>query len=154
MGEEQYFKEVLKKNRMRITGTRLTIFKVFLKIQEHITVEALYNRIRRRHPHIGYATVHRTLKLLVKHGLAREVDFGDRISRFEHTYDHDHHDHLVCQKCRKTIEFYCPEIEEYQNKVTRHHRFHPLKHKMQIFGYCEECWKKMKKEQVHAGQTG
>lgn len=154
MNEEKIFRETLKKNGMRVTGTRLVVLKAFLKVEEHVTVERLYDRVKKRHPQIGYATVHRTLKLLARHGLAREIEFGDRISHFEHTYEHDHHDHLVCQQCGKTIEFVCPEIEEFQAKVVRHHRFQPIRHKLQIFGYCEECRGKTQKEKGHAGQTG
>jgi hypothetical protein len=29
-----------------------------------------------------------------------------------------------------------------------------LKHKMQIFGYCAECWKEIQKERIHADKTG
>ena len=155
MQEEKIFKDVLKKNKMRVTGTRLKIFKLFMKIEEHVTVEEVYHRVRRSDPSIGYATVHRTLKLLAGHGLAREIDLGDRVSRFEHVLDHKHHDHLVCLECGRTIEFLCPQIESQQKRIVEQYQFRPEQHRLQIYGTCETCWKKKKKGgRTYAGVTG
>ena len=152
MAEEQIFKDILKKNKLRVTATRLKIFKLFMKTEEHVTVEEMYNRVRKSDPGIGYATVHRTLKLLAAHDLARELDLGDRVWRYEHILDHEHHDHLVCLGCGRTIEFLCPQIETRQERIVEQYKFRPERHRLQIYGWCETCWKKRKKgELAHAG---
>ena len=66
-------------------------------------VDDLLERSRQLNPKIGYATVYRTLKLLVEAGLAHQRDFGEGQSRFE--VDSDHHDHLICTKCGLVLEF-------------------------------------------------
>ena len=63
------FKEHLRSQRLKSTEQRDTIVKAFLNSQRHISVEELYNEVRRLHPHIGYATVYRTMKLLTECGL-------------------------------------------------------------------------------------
>ena len=75
--------------------------------------------MHRNAPEVGYTTVYRTLKLIQKSGLGREVDFGDRVSRPEHEYGHPHHDHMVCLKCGKLLEVYEPEIEALQEKLAK-----------------------------------
>ena len=72
-------------------------------------VITLYLRLRKKHPGIGYATVHRTLKLFAESGIASVLNFGDGAQRFE-ACGGEHHDHLVCTACGLIIEFENPQI--------------------------------------------
>lgn len=139
--EIELFKEALRKSRLKITRQRLKVLEAFLKTEKHLSCEELFLIVHRDAPEVGYTTVYRTLKLIQKSGLAREVDFGDRVSRLEHEYGHQHHDHLVCLKCGKFIEVYEPEIEALQEKLAKTKDFTPVRHKMEIFGYCRRCAK-------------
>lgn len=137
--EIELFKDGLKKDNLKVTSQRLKVLEAFLKTERHISCDDLYRAIRRSNPEIGYATVYRTLKLIRRTGLAREVDFGDRVSRLEHEYGHKHHDHLICLKCGKFFEVFDPAIEELQERLAQKHKFSAIKHKMDIFGYCQKC---------------
>ena len=137
--EIEIFKDSLKKTSLKITNQRLNILKVFLNTEKHVSCDELYQAVRRSFPEIGYATVYRTLKLIQDAGLAREVDFGDRVSRLEHDYGHKHHDHLICLACGKFFEVFDSAIEELQENLAKKHNFTPLRHKMDIFGYCRKC---------------
>ena len=77
------FKEHLRAQRLKSTAQRDTIVKAFLSSQRHISVEELYNDVRRLNPHIGYATVYRTMKLLTECGVAAERHFRDGEARYE-----------------------------------------------------------------------
>ncbi len=140
--EIEFFSQGLKKSNLKVTSQRLKILAAFLKTEKHVSCDELYRQLRRNNPEIGYATVYRTLKLIRETGLAREVDFGDRVSRLEHDYGHSHHDHLICLKCGKFFEVFDPAIEELQEKLAKKHNFTPVKHKMDIFGYCQKCREK------------
>lgn len=140
--EIDVFTNYIKDKNLKSTQQREEILKVFLKAERHLTTEELYTLVKRRYPKIGYATVYRTLKLIDGCGLAREVDFGDGILRFEHKYGHKHHDHLICLKCGIYIEVVSPQIEKLQDELSKKHKFNPLRHKMQIFGICHRCKKK------------
>lgn len=140
--EIELFKEYLKKIKLKITSQRLKVLEAFLKTEKHLSCEELYLIIHHDDPDIGYATVYRTLKLIQKSGLAREVDLGDRISRLEHEYGHQHHDHLICLNCGKFIEVLDTGIERMQEKLAKKHNFSAVRHKMEIFGYCANCQKK------------
>ena len=140
--EIELFKDHLRKINLKVTSQRLKVLEAFLKTEKHLSCEELFLIVHRNAPEVGYTTVYRTLKLIQKSGLAREVDFGDRVSRLEHEYGHQHHDHLICLKCGKFIEVYEPEIEALQEKLAKKKNFTSVKHKMEIFGYCWECGKK------------
>ncbi|MFH1625867.1 MAG: FeoA domain-containing protein, partial [Pseudomonadota bacterium] len=61
---------------------------------------------------------------------------------YEHLHLGSHHDHLVCIRCGKILEFYDPEIEALQIELARKKRFHDLQHKMEIYGLCSDCFGK------------
>ena len=95
--------------------------------------------MKKKNPDIGYTTVYRTMKILEEADLCNEIDLGDGISRFEHRYGHEHHDHLICVKCGSYTEVIKPEIEKLQDELAKERRFIPLKHKLQVFGICRKC---------------
>ena len=62
---KERWKAYLATHRLNTTNQREAIVDQFLKSQEHISIEELLARVRKRHARVGYATVYRTLKLLV-----------------------------------------------------------------------------------------
>jgi len=140
--EKNIFHKYLAKHELRDTAQRELILDIFLKREEHISAEQLYDIVKKRDPSIGQATVYRVLKLLVESDLAREIDFGDGVIRYEHKYNHPHHDHLICRGCGKTIEAYDPVIEELQKRVAESYGFELTDHEMYLYGLCETCRKR------------
>ncbi len=137
--EKQIFDEFLIKKHLRETPQRNLILDEYLKREEHITAEELYDIAKKRDRTIGQATVYRVLKLLCEAGLAREVDFGDGVMRYERLYGRNHHDHLVCRTCGLTVEVCDPLIEELQQRLAAQHGFVLQDHEMYLYGECEKC---------------
>ena len=142
MDQTKKFGEFLVHKGLKATNQRKAILKTFLNSQSHCSTEDLYLRLKRKHPKIGYATVHRTLKLLVECGIAIEQNFRDGHVRFESAREDSHHDHLVCQQCGLIIEFEEPQIEELQNKVALAHQFIIKNHRHELYGLCSRCHRK------------
>ncbi|OQB54833.1 MAG: Ferric uptake regulation protein [Deltaproteobacteria bacterium ADurb.Bin151] len=142
--ERDIFGKYLSRHNLRDTPQRELILDTFLKREEHISAEQLYDIIKKRDPSIGQATVYRNLKLLSEAGLAREVDFGDGVLRYEHNYNHPHHDHLICRSCGKTVEVVDAVIEELQKRIAEQYGFELTDHKMYLYGNCGNCRKKSK----------
>jgi len=138
---KQKFEQFVANKGLRRTGQRTKVLDVFLATEKHVTVQELYDLVRRKHKGIGYATVARTVKLICESGLCRHVDFGDGALRYEHKYDHEHHDHLVCVKCGKFEEIYSPKLEKLQHELVRKYDYVQQSHKLDIFGLCPECAK-------------
>jgi len=137
--EKQIFEDFLLKKNLRETPQRGLILGEFLKREEHTTAEELYDIVKKRDRTIGQATVYRVLKLLCEAGLAREVDFGDGVMRYEHLYGHGHHDHLICRSCGNSVAVCDPVIEELQSRLAAQHGFQLLDHEMYLYGLCEDC---------------
>jgi len=127
----------LEEHNLKHTKQRDAILDVFLGVKGHITSEDLYRRVREEHPNVGYTTVYRTMKLLCDAGLANERHFDDGITRYE--IEHEHHDHLVCTRCGKIIEFDCEMIESAQERIAKSYDFRVLRHRHELYGHCASC---------------
>src|SRR5215510_5714893 len=115
--EQEVFLKHIQKQGLKRTAQRDLILDVFLRTEEHLTSEDLYRLVQKEDPSVGHTTVYRTLKLLTEAGLAREVRFGDNKTYYEHHYNHQHHDHMICTGCGKVIEFFSAEIEALQDEM-------------------------------------
>ncbi|MBC8378188.1 MAG: transcriptional repressor [Planctomycetes bacterium] len=135
----QILAEYIKLNNLRWTQQRQTIVDVFFKAGQHLTTEELFEHVKKQDPAIGYATVSRTLHLLLEAGACSQLDISDGSMRYEAIAGHEHHDHLVCTKCGTFIEIYSPELEALQSKLVKEHDFSEQYHKLQIFGVCSQC---------------
>ncbi len=133
------FEKYLKDKNLNLTSQRKEVFDVFLSSGRHLTVEELYNLVKKKNPRIGQATVFRTLKLLSESDLAKKVVLGDNRTRYEIKYGVEHHDHLICLGCDKFIEAVDPAIERLQRKLCKKFGFTPRKHSLEIFGFCKDC---------------
>lgn len=132
----------LSENAIRHSQQRDAIFSIFVNSQKHLTLVEIYKLTKIKLPHIGYTTVYRAMKVICDAGLALEVDLGDGIKRFENNYGRSHHDHLICIKCKRCIEVVNPKIERMQDKMAKEYNFTPLRHNLQIFGFCRDCGKR------------
>jgi len=128
----------LSRSGLRVTRQRRAIAGAFFAHRGHPNIDELYAEIRAQHPHIGQATVYRTLKLLVDSGLAEPSRFGDGTTRYEAAHRGEHHDHLICIECGHIVEFRDDEIERLQIEIAERHRFAVTDHKMVIYASCRD----------------
>ncbi len=134
--EQRGLARYLEEHHLKHTKQREAILEVFLGVRGHITSEDLYQKVRALHEQIGYTTVYRTMKLLCEAGLASEHNF-DGTACYE--IAHEHHDHLVCTRCGKIIEFECELIESAQEKIAAQYGFRVLRHRHELYGHCSDC---------------
>jgi Fur family ferric uptake transcriptional regulator len=128
----------LREKNLNTTSQREAIVEVFLRLHEHVSIDDLLARVRRRNPRVGYATVYRTLRLLQDSGLANARQFDDGQTRYE--VAGEHHDHLICMKCGYIAEFEDDAIEELQEKIARDlGGFRVLKHKHELYCLCPKA---------------
>ena len=137
--EKDIFLEHIKSAGLRRTDQRDLILEIFLSTEDHLTSEDLYSIVQKKDPTVGLTTIYRTLKLLTEAGLAREVRFGDNKTYYEHHYNHEHHDHMICTHCGKVIEFFSPDIEDLQDQMADKFGFRPTHHSLRLWGICAHC---------------
>lgn len=138
MAKSIFFNYVKNKG-LRNTRQREVILDAFLAAAKHITAEELYTILKKTNPEIGYATVHRNLKLMCDSGLAEEIKIGGKKARYEQKFGHEHHDHLICLTCGQFIEVKDERIEKLQDELARAKGFVPQSHKLEIYGLCRKC---------------
>jgi len=137
--EKQIFQNYASSKGLKSTKQRDMILDCFLSCDQHLSTEELYLKLKESMPGIGFATVYRTLKLFAESGIAREIQFGDGQTRYEHLHAGEHHDHLVCTRCGAIMEFENETIEKLQAEVARNHGFTIMNHKLELYGICAKC---------------
>lgn len=142
-GLEEFYKCKSKKG-LKTSQKRSLIIEYFMHEDRHFSVEKLYSEIKKITSGISYSTVYRTLKLLASCGVAEECDFDDGITRFEPVHKAQHHDHLICKRCGKIIEFKNNEIEKLQQDVAEKFKFSIEFHRLALYGICSDCKKKQR----------
>ena len=131
-------------DRLRPAGTKRSskrdlIVNVFLKQEGHLSADDLVDLIKREDHRISRATVYRTLQWMEEAGIARKVDFGEGRFRFEHSYRHPRHFHLICKTCHRSFEFLSSDIEALVEEVAAARAFTARQSVVQIYGTCEAC---------------
>ncbi|MDY6781164.1 MAG: transcriptional repressor [Cyanobacteriota bacterium] len=92
----------------RLTPQREKILHVFQNLPRgnHLSAEELYNLLDQRQEAISLSTIYRSVKLMARMGILRELELAEGHKHYElnQPYPHHHH-HLVCIQCNKTVEF-------------------------------------------------
>lgn len=132
------FHEILKKKALSVTGPRLKIAEEVFTGNQHYTAEDLYDQLKKKGVRVGRVTVYRTLKLMVEAGLVEMRDFGGE-GRFEPVLGRKHHDHLICIRCKKVVEFENDIVEREQERTAKREGFELVHHVHTLFGHCAAC---------------
>src|SRR5690349_9190482 len=128
------------------SSKRDLIVNVFLRQEGHLTADDLVELIRREEssrtdpssaqPRMSRATVYRTLQWMVEAGIARKVDFGEGRLRFEHSYRHPRHFHLICKSCNRSFEFLSSDIQALLEQVAPARHLTPRQAGRHTHGTC------------------
>ena len=135
---ENTFSKFLEKKDLKLTSQRRTILRQAMH-DGHFSAEMLLDFSKKADATISKATVYRTLSLLKESKILEEQDFGDGKKLYERAQGRKHHDHFVCIKCGRIIEFENDPIERLQDSEARKHRFKVVYHSLKLFGFCKSC---------------
>lgn len=135
------FHERLRERGLKSTAQRDDIALVFFKLGRHVSAEELYAEVKKVSPHVGYATIYRTLKLLKECELVYERHFNDGQGRYEIVDDEGHHDHFICDRCGRIIEFQNERMEQVRRLVAQELGVSLSRHKTELYGLCAQCTK-------------
>ncbi len=138
--EYEQFKAVLESFDTARIDDRLLILKKFLSTEEHLTLDALIDLFADEKPALrDQHFLKETMELFCDLGFAHEIVFDSQESKYEHNHLGTHHDHFICTRCGKIQEFNNQKLEKLQLDIARALNFHPLQHKMEIYGLCSDC---------------
>ena len=126
---------------LKVTLPRLKILEL-LETSEprHMTAEDVYKHLLDLGEEIGLATVYRVLTQFEAAGLVTRHNFDSGQSVFE-LDSGEHHDHMVCVKTGKVIEFFDPVIEQRQKEIAKENGWEMTDHSLVIYGICPDAQK-------------
>lgn len=135
------FREYLGTRGKRLTPERATIVEEVFSSHEHFDAEQLVSRLSQRTDgrNVSRSTVYRTLQGLVEAGLLRTVARNNDREVYEHDYGYPQHDHLICKKCGKLIEFQNVELSRALETIADEHGFLMNGHRLEVYGMCSDC---------------
>ncbi len=137
---KELFTEFLRDGNYRITAERFEVLARVMKYDEHFDAESLYLQLRADESKVSRATVYKTLSLLHECGLVSRYMFSPgNFAQYEKTIDRPRHDHMVCNKCNRVIEFPNGAVRYLVKQICYHQDFEESYHSLQIFGTCPDC---------------
>jgi Fur family transcriptional regulator, ferric uptake regulator len=123
----------------RPTRQRAAVEALLANIDDFTSAQDLHARLRARGQTVGLATVYRTLQAMASDGdvdMMRTLD-GEAVYRRCSTDQHHHH--LVCRSCGRTVEVEGPAVERWTDKISAENGFSDVHHTLEIFGTCSAC---------------
>ncbi|MGB0847127.1 MAG: ferric iron uptake transcriptional regulator [Thiolinea sp.] len=124
----------IKQAGLKITQPRLKILELLTDASDkHLGAEEIYRMLLDNGDEIGLATVYRVLTQFEAAGLVHRHHFEGGQAVYELASD-DHHDHMVCVKTGKVVEFYDEIIEQRQKDIAREHGFTITDHSLILYG--------------------
>jgi Fur family transcriptional regulator, peroxide stress response regulator len=98
-----------RRKKMAVTPQRVAVMRALLESGNHPRADGVYAKVRRAHPHISLATVHRTLERLCEVGEARKVTPLHETARYDGN-TRPHH-HVVCVRCKRVEDIEAREFD-------------------------------------------
>ena len=132
------FREFMQRKGLKSTRQRDVILDAFLSMEHHSSTEELYLQLRQRDPNIGYATVYRTLKLLLDRGLVCRIVMGDGSVSYRASHKAHHH-HIVCVSCGATEDVHMNDVEDVLAGVRGATDYDIVGHRIEVYGLCPAC---------------
>ena len=130
--------EELKRAGLKITLPRVKILTILQNPEnQHISAEDVYKILLEQQEEIGLATVYRVLNQFDDAGIVTRHHFEGGKSVFELSHK-KHHDHLVCLKCGKVVEFEDDVIELRQLDIAKENNIRSTNHSLYLYGECED----------------
>ena len=123
----------LKEAGLKATLPRIRILEILeASEQKHVSAEDVYKALLDAGEDVGLATVYRVLTQFEGAGLVIRHHFDSGHSVFE-LDSGGHHDHMICIKTGRVIEFENEEIEKLQHQIAEEHGYELAEHSLILY---------------------
>jgi Fe2+ or Zn2+ uptake regulation protein len=126
---------------LKITSQRLAIIGVLVEHQNrHPGASLIYKEARRKRKNLSLSATYATLSELSRLGIIKTLQFDAMENRYDGNIEE--HVNLICEGCRKILDYNAPSVVD-QRKVARKTGFSITAGRLEYYGYCRECRRKM-----------
>ena len=122
----------------RNTWQKTAVLEQLSNTDEFVSAQELHQKISQSGKKLGLTTVYRALTEMVEQGMADSLSISDGEMRYR-ICTPEHHHHLICRLCGKTVEFDMPGFEELALEVAKANGFTELSHEIELFCVCKDC---------------
>lgn len=130
----------LRQHGYKLTPQRRAVIQTIASAQDHLTPNAVYEKVHQDHPDIGLVTVYRTLEILAELKLICELHAGGSCRSYT-VSALGHHHHLICSSCGKVVDFTGSDLGELEQNLSRETGFRIDGHLLEFVGLCQACQK-------------
>lgn len=124
------------------TKQRRCVYSVLEQADSPMSAMDICRQIQNEDKNFWLSTVYRVLDLFVSEGMALKTTVMDNSLVYYELNRHQHRHYAVCVNCHKVIEMdNCP-MDTFVPKLAES-EFHVLGHKVEMYGYCKDCDRKM-----------
>ena len=144
---EEKVKDLLREKGLKVTSQRLMVLNILSTHgDEHLTVEEIYDLAKEESPEIGFATIYRTVQVLLELHVIEKVTFDDGFARYELNGEetgsgHRHH-HAICTQCGKVYSLETDLLDTLEKQVFESLGFEVTDHEVKLYGLCSACRRK------------
>lgn len=124
---------------VRTTRQRTAVADLLERVDGFKSAQDLHDLLRRDGASVGLTTVYRHLQALADAGQVDVLRTGDGEAVYRRCPTAEHHHHLVCRTCGRSVEVDGPEVESWAARTAADHGFTDVTHTVEVFGSCVDC---------------
>ncbi|MCC2626120.1 MAG: hypothetical protein K0R14_1993 [Burkholderiales bacterium] len=132
--------DIIQNKGLKLTKHKLAILEAF-KLHKHLDAHQINTILNKKGNVVSAATIYRVLASFEANGIIVRHNFKEDQAVYELADPSHHHDHLICTKCNKVIEFYNCQIEILQEEIAKKNKFEIINHHLNLYGICSDCKK-------------
>lgn len=129
--------EILRNHGLKVTPQRLAVYSTLYDMENHPTVEMLYQKLQPDHPTMSLATVYKALQVLVHVGLVQQLNMGE--DSFRYDAKTMQHSHVRCTKCNRVDDVLDVDDDLVMGSVAAKTAYRLTGRQMYFFGLCSNC---------------
>ncbi|MDU0349501.1 transcriptional repressor [Actinomyces sp. MRS3W] len=125
--------------RHRSTWQRAAVADMLRRTAEFRSAQQIHAALQAEGTRVGLATVYRNLTAMAEAGEVDQIRGTDGETLYRECERPEHHHHIVCRSCGRTVEVAGSELEEWIRRVSAEQGFTDMEHTVEFFGLCADC---------------
>ncbi|MHA7269676.1 Fur family transcriptional regulator [Arthrobacter sp. HLT1-20] len=123
----------------RVTKQRVAINAALDTLDDFVSTQVLHRLLHEQDIRVSLATTYRILASMADEGVVDTLRNGEGETLYRRCSATNHHHHLLCRKCGKTVEVEAPAVESWAASIAKANGFTQVQHTVEIYGLCPEC---------------